>query len=110
MSASFAISKMNASKLLKPSATIYVIGNIKQGLLQGVKAAYCKWQIICDEKNWIINNGEQSGQSWIAENSTTNNKCLWIHPFDIEFRCKALSGAPKLYLEIYSANKTIDFC
>ena len=112
MSASFSITQMTASKLLKPSATIYMIGNIKEGHLQNNTAAYCKWEIISNEKNWIINKGNPCGQTWVAETSK-DYKCLWTHPFDIEFRCKSMSGAPKLYVEVYSnssINKTTDFC
>eukprot|EP01084_Bolivina_argentea_P232441 391763_1 len=109
MSASFAISQLAESKLLKPSATIYVIGSIKEGYLQGISAAYCKWEIICNEKNWMIEKGKQSGQTWIAEVSKRTSRCVWEDPLDIEFRCKSLSDAPKLFVEIYSSSKAIDF-
>ena len=95
--------------LMKPSSTVYMIGNIKEGNLKNINAAYCKWEIICDENNWMIENGTQNGQTWIAETSN-NNKCVWAHPFDLEFKCKSIYNSPKLYLELYDSNKTIDFC
>ena len=46
---------------------MYVIGTIKEGQLPNAKAAFCKWEVIYNEKNWILEKGEQTGQTWIAE-------------------------------------------
>jgi len=102
---------MPASKLLKPSATVYVIGNVKEAHLAKATAAFCKWEIICDEKNWLPDNGEPSGQTWTSHTSRPGNKCVWRHPFDLEFRCKSVKDAPKFYVEIYNSSNTstIDF-
>ena len=99
MSASFTISQMAASsQLMKPSATIYVLGSIKDGHLQCGQAAYCKWELICND-NWFVEKGTVSGQTWEAVSK--NGKCVWAHPLDLELRCKSVRSAPKLYIEVH---------
>lgn len=94
-------------------ATMFVIGSIKEGHLQSggstgsAVAAYCKWEVICND-NWRIERGAASGQTWEAK-ADAAMKCVWAHPLDLELCCQSMRSAPKLYIEVYRAGSLLGY-
>ncbi|CAG9465814.1 unnamed protein product [Pedinophyceae sp. YPF-701] len=84
-------------------AELHVIGEICGGTEFGSKSAFCKWALKHGQ-NWEVIEGHDAGQTQV-DTGVDVNEHVWSHPIDIHLVCRAISGWPKLHLQVWEMDK-----
>ena len=81
-----------------------MIGEIKGAVGFDVSRTFCKFEFRVGHLNWTLLAGKDSGETYEEVRDEIDNFALWDHPFDLHYKCEAIRGWPKLYVEVWSAD------
>ena len=80
-----------------------MIGEIKGATGFDTNRIFCKFQFKSGH-NWTLLSGKESGETYEEVRDEIDEFAVWDHPFDLHFKCKAIRGWPKIYVEVWQAD------
>ena len=82
---------------------VHLIGEIKGATGFDTSRIFCKFEVRAGT-NWTLLGGKDSGETYEEIRDEIDEYAVWDHPFDLHFKCKAMRGWPKFYVEVWQAD------
>uniref|UniRef100_A0A061RH44 B9 domain-containing protein 2 n=1 Tax=Tetraselmis sp. GSL018 TaxID=582737 RepID=A0A061RH44_9CHLO len=80
-------------------AELHVVGQLLGASGFGGKSVFCKWGITVGT-TWELLEGFDEGQTQV-NSEEEGDMATWAHPIDVHYCSKALTGWPKIYMQIW---------
>ena len=83
---------------------VHLIGEIKGATGFDVNRIFCKYEVRCGHTNWTLLGGKDTGETYEEIRDEIDDFAVWDHPFDLHYKCEAIRGWPKFYVEVWQAD------
>ena len=89
--------------LINSTPQVHMIGEIKGAVGFEHNRLFCKYEVRCGT-NWTQLAGKEQGETYEEIRDEIDEGAIWDHPFDLHFKCNAVRGWPKIYVEVWQAD------
>lgn len=79
---------------------VHLIGEIKGATGFDHTRMFCKFEIRSGN-NWTLLAGNDCGETYEEIRDECEEFAVWDHPIDLHYKCKAIRGWPKVYVEVW---------
>jgi B9 domain-containing protein 2 len=78
---------------------VHLIGEIRGATGFEAERLFCRYEFRVGH-NWTLMGGKDSGETYEEIRDGVEEESVWDHPFDLHYKCKAIRGWPKLFVEV----------
>lgn len=89
-----------AYALVYSTPQVHVIGEIKGATGFTENRLFCKFEVRCGS-NWTLLGGKDYGETFEEIRDDIEEGAVWDHPIDLHYKCNAVRGWPKVYVEVW---------
>ena len=82
---------------------LHLIGEIRGATGFEANRLFCRYEFRVGH-NWTLMGGKDTGETYEEIRDGVEEDSVWDHPFDLHYKCKAIRGWPKLFVEVCQAN------
>jgi B9 domain-containing protein 2 len=82
---------------------LHLIGEIRGATGFEADRLFCRYEFRVGH-NWTLMGGKDTGETYEEIRDGVVEESVWDHPFDLHYKCKAIRGWPKIFVEVCQAN------